>query len=203
MTGIFINYRTDDDGFAAALVDKRLCDLYGPDQVFRDCRSLRAGDDFSPELWHRLLTSDVVLVLIGRQWLTLTTDAGQRRIDNPDDYVRREIVEALDRGKAVVPILLNDAELPLAGEIPVDVRPLISRQFVRLRVRYAEMDLDHLFAELEDRIGPGEAAVPQPGGPPVHFAQGGTYIGGSATVHGGVVGRDRIDGDPRRSRSGS
>lgn len=199
MTGIFINYRTDDDGFAAALVDKRLCDLYGSDRVFRDCRSLRAGDDFSPELWRRLLASDVVLVLIGRQWLTLASDDGERRIDKPEDYVRREIVEAFERGIAVVPVLLNDADLPAASELPLEVRPLIQRQFVRLRVRYAEMDLDHLVAELESRIGPGETSS-GPSAPGVHFARGGTYFGGMTTVHGDVVGHDKNVGTDRRER---
>jgi hypothetical protein len=88
MTGIFINYRTKDGAFAAALVDERLRREFGDENVFLDSRSLRLGVRFPPKLWNHLAECTVLLTLIGPYWLTLTDRQGRRLIDDPDDYER-------------------------------------------------------------------------------------------------------------------
>jgi TIR domain len=95
MGGIFINYRGDDSDTAAVLVDRELVGRFGSDQVFLDSRSIPAGADFAEELLGRVRAGSVLLVVIGPRWLTVTDAAGRRRIDDPADWVRREIAEAL------------------------------------------------------------------------------------------------------------
>jgi hypothetical protein len=92
MGGVFINYRGADSQTVAALIDRELAARFGSDQVFLDCRSIPAGSDFVEELLGRVRTCSVLLVVIGPHWLTLTNAAGQRRIDDPQDWLRREIV---------------------------------------------------------------------------------------------------------------
>jgi hypothetical protein len=70
LSGVFINYRSDDDDFAAPLVDQRLRREFGDENVFRDGRSLHAGTYFPERLWQRLRSSTVLLVLIGSRWLS-------------------------------------------------------------------------------------------------------------------------------------
>nr|WP_161556675.1 toll/interleukin-1 receptor domain-containing protein [Micromonospora acroterricola] len=160
MSGIFINYRVDDDASAAALVDERLRQEFGDGNVFRDSRSLVSGLDFDPELWRRLKMSTVLLALIGPRWLTLSDDTGQRRLDHPRDYVRREIRYALKRDMVVIPLLLNDTSIPRAMELPSDIRQFSRRQFMELRVRSVTVDLNALVAQLALEV-PRLAAVPQ------------------------------------------
>ncbi|MFI7596601.1 TIR domain-containing protein [Actinoplanes sp. NPDC049681] len=193
MSGIFVNYRSDDDDFAAALVDDHLRAVFGDRNVFKDTRSLEAGTDFPPELWRRLLSSRVLLVLIGRRWLT--PDAGGlRRIDRADDYVRQEIEAALQAGLRIIPVLLNNAPLPAADELPASLRGLVTRQFVRLRQRHSGMDLSHLVEALSSSVPPLRA--PATGGVPpqvpghVEFHEGGVWAQG-ATINGDVVSRDK------------
>src|SRR5262244_4379740 len=95
MGGIFINYRGADSDTAAALIDRELTARFGSDRVFLDCRSIPAGADFAAELLGRLRACSVLVVVIGPRWLTLTNEAGQRRICDPQDWIRREITEAL------------------------------------------------------------------------------------------------------------
>jgi len=101
----FINYRGDDSDTAAALVDRELTARFGSDRVVLDSRSVLAGADFAEELLVRLRSCSVLLVVIGPRWLTVTDAAGHRRIDDPADWVRREITEALSHGLRVIPVL--------------------------------------------------------------------------------------------------
>ena len=144
MGGVFINYRGEDSQTAADLIDVALTGWFGSDLVFLDCRSIRAGMDFEPELLGRLRACGVLLVVIGPRWLNTCDEAGGRRIDDPLDWVRREIVVAFAVGLRVIPVLLDGGRLPSAGELPEDIAGLARRQYVPLRRRYFEVDLKEL-----------------------------------------------------------
>ena len=150
MGGIFINYRGEDSQTAAALIDRELTARFGSDQVFLDCRSIPAGSDFAEELLERVRACGVLLVVIGPHWLTLTNEAGQRRIDDPGDWLRREIVEALAHGRRVIPVLTDGVTLPAEAELPDDIAGLSRRQSVPLRRRYTEVDLGFLVKRIAD-----------------------------------------------------
>jgi hypothetical protein len=144
MGGVFINYRGADSQAAAALIDHELAARFGGDQVFRDSRSIPAGVDFVEELLGRLRTCSVLLVVIGPRWLTLTDEAGERLIDDPRDWVRREIVEAFAHGLRVIPVLTDEVALPREAELPNDIARLSRCQYVSLRHRYSAADLNYL-----------------------------------------------------------
>lgn len=190
MSAFFVNYRTGDDDFAAALVDDHLRAVFGDRAVFRDSRSLTAGTEFPPELWRRLLSSEVLLVLIGPRWLTLTGTAGERRVDNPGDFVRREIEAAFLAGIRVIPVLLNDAALPQKRDLPVSLQALVDRQFVQLRQRNSGVDLGHLVEVLKEYADPVAKRSDETPHGSVVFHEGGTYAPG-ATFRGDNVGRDK------------
>ena len=61
VSGIFINYRSEDSQLAAALIDRELAAVFGSDQVFLDSRSIPAGADFANELLERIRACNVLL----------------------------------------------------------------------------------------------------------------------------------------------
>jgi TIR domain len=146
--GIFISYRGDDSDTAAALIDRELTARFGSDLVFLDSRSIPVGVDFIDELLAQLRACSVLLVVIGPRWLNLVNEVGERRIDNPADWVRREIAEALAHRLRVIPVLLDGMTLPVAEELPQDIAGLSRRQYVVLRRRHTNVDL----ADLVERI---------------------------------------------------
>jgi TIR domain len=148
--GVFINYRGEDSDTAAVLIDRELTAQFGSDQVFLDSRSIPVGVDFAEELLGRLRACSVLLVVIGRRWLTLTDAAGARRIDDPQDWIRREIVEALANGLRVIPVLTADVRLPAKEDLPDDISGLSRHQYVPLRRRYASTDLALLVNRITD-----------------------------------------------------
>ena len=148
MGGVFINYRGEDSQTCAALLDRELSERFGKDRVFLDSRSIPVGEDFVEVMLGRLRTCSVLLVVIGPHWLTLTDQAGRRRIDSPADWIHREIVEALARGVRVIPVLTDGVPLPAEAELPADIAGLGRRQYVHVRRRYIDYDL----AQLVDKI---------------------------------------------------
>ncbi len=154
MSGIFINYRGDDSGTAAALIDRELVARFGGDLVFLDSRSLPVGVDFVEELLGRLRSCGVLLVVMGPRWLSLVNEAGERRIDHPADWVRVELVEAFAHHLRVIPVLLDGAKLPAGEELPDDISWLSRRQYAVLRHRHIDVDVADL-AERIVRVEPG------------------------------------------------
>ena len=152
MVDIFISYRTDDQPYAAALLDTRLSQHFGADVVFRDSRSIMPGDDFSTRIFDAVRGSTVLLAVIGPNWLTATNPDGGRRLDDPNDFVRREIAAAFANNVRVVPVLMN-AERVGAADLPPDIAALAACQDVRVDVRDSHADLSRLVGQLRELAG--------------------------------------------------
>lgn len=147
MSTIFISYRRDDtQGFAGRLEDD-LSGTFGEEAVFRD-REIPAGTDFARHLERTLSAAKVVLAVIGPRWLDVRGADGSRRLDDPDDWVRREIEMALVLGLGVVPVLVGGADMPSPADLPDGLRPLAGRQAFVLSDRRWRDEINELAAEL-------------------------------------------------------
>ncbi|MFG1808379.1 toll/interleukin-1 receptor domain-containing protein [Streptomyces sp. NPDC049040] len=149
----FINYRTSDEPFGAALIDTALCGRFGSDAVFFASRSLAPGRDFSAGILDAVTGASVVLVVIGPRWLEAVDRCGRSRLEDPGDWVRREIIEAFRGGARVVPVLLN-CDLPAEHRLPVPLARLSTLQYLRLHHRNAGADLERLMRELGSIVSP-------------------------------------------------
>lgn len=77
--------------------------------------------------------------------LVLTKDALNRCVD-PEDWVRREIVEAANRGKNIIPVRYPDFEWPkeLNSKLPEEIRFLENEQGVILRQEYLHASIEKI-----------------------------------------------------------
>ncbi|MEV6443025.1 toll/interleukin-1 receptor domain-containing protein [Amycolatopsis sp. NPDC051716] len=112
-----MNYRTDDSAHVAAALYDRLVDRFGPEQAFRDARTLVAGDHSPSTIRAAARRADVLVAVIGPKWLERRSD-GSRRIDDPEDWVRWEIETAYQRGIPVLPVFLDDTPRPAKEDLP-------------------------------------------------------------------------------------
>ena len=71
---IFISYRREDTAYPAGWLFDRLADRFGGGQVFKDVDSIELGDDFVEVITRAVGSCDVLLALIGDQWLTITEE---------------------------------------------------------------------------------------------------------------------------------
>ena len=129
---IFISYRRQETAWPAGRLYDVLVEHFPPEQVFKDVDNIDPGDDFVERITAAVSSCDVLLALIGREWLTITDETGQRRLDNPGDYVRLEIETALTRKIRVIPILVDDAGMPRANQLPATLVPLVRRNAVEI-----------------------------------------------------------------------
>jgi TIR domain len=146
---IFINYRREETAFPAGWLYDRLADRYGGGQVFKDVDSIQLGDDFVEVITTAVGSCDVLLALIGDEWLGITDEHGHRRLDNPDDFVRLEIEAALSRDVRVIPILVDGARMPRAEELPGSLAGLVRRQALELSPARFEFDTGRLLKVLD------------------------------------------------------
>jgi TIR domain len=109
---IVISYRREETAYPAGWLFDRLADRFGGGQVFKDVDSIDPGDDFVEVITRAVGSCDVLLALIGGEWLTITDAHGRRRLDNPEDFVRLEIEAALERDVRVIPILVDGRGCP-------------------------------------------------------------------------------------------
>jgi hypothetical protein len=130
--GIFISYRREDTAANAGRLYDHLSDRFGEDRVFMDVDSIAIGRDFTKAVVAAVSACSLLLVIVGKDWLSSADNNARRRIDNPDDWVRIEIETALQRDIPVVPVLVDEAELPYADDLPPSLRPFIQRQAFRL-----------------------------------------------------------------------
>ncbi|MGB6503543.1 MAG: toll/interleukin-1 receptor domain-containing protein, partial [Xanthobacteraceae bacterium] len=159
MTGkIFINYRRGDDpGHTGRLFD-RLQDVFPADQLFLDIDNIAPGLDFVRVLNEHVAECDVMLAVIGRTWIEARDAAGNRRLDDPDDFVRIEITSALNQGKRVIPVLVGDAPMPRSEDLPEALQPLARRNAVRLTYERFRADTQGLVKALQQSLDEIETA---------------------------------------------
>ncbi len=145
---VFISYRRDDAAGYAGRLEEALERRLGHGSVFRDVLDIKPGEDFVQAIRARLQGAKTVLVLIGPRWAG-TDAAGQRRIDDAQDFVRLEVAAALDSGAQVVPVLLPGADMPSEASLPAPLQALAHRNALSLGDTHWDADV----ARLADSIG--------------------------------------------------
>jgi formylglycine-generating enzyme required for sulfatase activity len=139
----------------------RFSQHFGDDNIFMDIDTIEPGLDFVEVIEEAVGSCDVLIALIGRQWLTITDATGQRRLDNPEDFVRLEIETALDRNIRVIPVLVQGAAMPRSSELPDDLRKLARRNALSIGDRF-HPDVDHLIKVVENVLITPVSAPPKP-----------------------------------------
>ncbi len=133
MSGIFISYRRSDSPDATGRIYDRLVAEFGKAQVFKDVDSIPLGRDFRGHLNDIVGHCGVMLTIVGPHWTEARDTAGQRRLEDPDDFVRIELETALARDIPVVPVLVGHAQLPVASKLPGSLASLVFRQSIEVR----------------------------------------------------------------------
>jgi hypothetical protein len=127
---IAISYRREDSTPIAGRVFDRLQNEFGRTNVFMDFDSIPYGVDFREHISETLGRAKALVVIIGPHWSE--SREGARRLHDSNDFVRLEIRSALERGIAVIPVLVNNAVMPKDAELPTDIEALAFRNALLL-----------------------------------------------------------------------
>lgn len=121
---IFLSYRRQDSSGHAGRLHDRLAAHFGSNQVFMDVDNIDPGEDFIEVIRNSVWASEVLLLVIGPQWASVTSKDGGRRLDDPNDFVRLEVASARERKIRLVPVLVGGARMPDARDLPHALRPI-------------------------------------------------------------------------------
>jgi beta-lactam-binding protein with PASTA domain len=149
---IFISYRRTEADFPAGWLYDNLVAQFGRDQVFKDVDSIEPGEDFAEVIADAVGSCDVLLVLIGDRWLTITDEDGKRRLDDPNDLIRLEIEAALARNVRVIPILVGRTGMPPAEQLPASLVRLARRQALEVSPSRFKSDMARLLRALDKTL---------------------------------------------------
>jgi hypothetical protein len=141
---IFISYRRQDSSAWAGRLSDHLSNHFPANQIFMDVDSVDLGEDFVKTIEETVGSCDVLIAVIGKDWLTSRDQAGQRRLDNPEDFVRIEIATALKRGIRVIPVLVDGVEMPRSNDLPDDLKALVRRNALQLSHERFRTDSERL-----------------------------------------------------------
>lgn len=154
VTRVFISYRrADTQEFANALY-AALSAKFAPAKIFMDTAAVRSGERWDNEIDRALDQAALVLVLIGPRWMTLTRD-GKPRIEQEDDWVRREVRSGLP--SRLVPVLYTplgerDTRMPESEQLPRDIRGMVYVKALSFRSEDFGDDLHHLERLVRERL---------------------------------------------------
>lgn len=144
---VFISYRRADSQEWARRLARALRFRMGTDLVFLDVARTRAGQDFTAQIEKAISGCSDFIVVIGQRFFE--TDAkGIRRIDQPNDYVRKEITAALSREKRVHMVLVDNAKMPEAKDLPDKIAQLAGMKSIFRAHSDADLQgiVDHILA---------------------------------------------------------
>jgi hypothetical protein len=163
---IFLSYRRDDTAGHSGRLRDALAERFGPERVFMDLESIGAGEDFVEVVKKAVDATGVVVVVIGRQWLSASDKKGNRRLDNPDDFVRLEVETALGRGVRVIPALVQGAEMPGEDALPESLSKLARRNAIEISDARWAFDVERLADAIEEALAQEPAERSEAGASP-------------------------------------
>ncbi|MDH3693523.1 MAG: toll/interleukin-1 receptor domain-containing protein, partial [Gammaproteobacteria bacterium] len=139
----------------------KLSNKFGQEKVFQDYNHIEAGEDFAQCIHDSVRGCNVFLVVIGKQWLTASKN-GERRLDDPQDFVRLEIAAALKRRRwsqirgehRVIPVLVDGAEMPSVEDLPGDLADLANYQAQRIDTSEFDVLTDALIKQIKPWVFP-------------------------------------------------
>jgi hypothetical protein len=185
MRKIFICYRRADAEYAAGALGRELRVHFGEDQVFRDKEDIGGGDMWKQKVLHEIDRQSALLVLIAPRWTETRDASGARRIDDPADPIRMEVHDGIRDGATIIPVLLENASMPQAANLPTELAPLADYNALKLHDSDWQYNLQRILRTLEKA-----GFKPAPGRAPADsaLAQGATPAASTATSAKAIVG---------------
>jgi hypothetical protein len=149
MPKLLLSYRRADSASLVGRIYDRLSIHYGSGSVFRDIDYTEPGTNFREHLSRIINTCDFICVIIGPNWRG-PRGAERFAIDNEFDPIRLETEIALEAKKAIIPILIDKADMPSPTILPSSIVELSFRNAVTLDEESFYNDIDRIIGIIDN-----------------------------------------------------
>lgn len=150
MARIFISYRREDSAGWTGRLAEQLKQKFGSESIFMDIDTIQPGTDFTEAVRSAVAACDLLLAMIGPEWLSTKNADGQLRLEDPNDWVRIELTTALSRNIPIIPVLVGGASVPKLKALPENLTKLFHYQSHELTDKRWEYDTTQLLRVLEN-----------------------------------------------------
>lgn len=150
MARIVISYRRSSSAAYAGRIHDHLVERFGSTNVFIDVESIDPGADFPQAIQRAVANADALVVVIGPNWAQESDLHGHRRLEDPGDFVRLEILAALESGVSIIPVLVNRSVMPASDDLPEPLRSVAYRNALEIRDDRFHADTDRLVTIVRD-----------------------------------------------------
>jgi hypothetical protein len=161
MVKIFISYRRKDSEAESLRLYEGLGGFFGATQIFLDRKSILPGKDFEEVIRGALEQSSVIIAVVNKKWLKAADKSGRRRIDEPSDLLRREILYAGEHGRTLIPVLIHNTEMPNEEDLPPELGWFSKRQAAMIRRENFDQDVLHLAEVIQKYLSDEDRAKSQ------------------------------------------
>jgi hypothetical protein len=152
---VFICYRREETAPHAGRLYDAMVGHFGEDNVFMDV-DMAPGVDFVERITEVVSGCLALIVVIGPSWASARDEDGNRRLEDPADFVRLEVETGLGRSDVTpIPVLVAGARMPKAEELPAQLRPITRRNAVEMSETRWGYDVTRLFGALEELLTDG------------------------------------------------
>ncbi len=161
MAKIVLSYRRDDARAITNWLYEKLLERYGKESIFRDIDSILPTENFRKRIGRALRDCDFVVAVIGPNWQGRDAE-GRSRISATNDWVRVEIETALQLDIPLLPVLVEDADMPQPAELPPSLHEMTEINALSVSsggARFYE-DLERLYATIEKTTGAPPVSTP-------------------------------------------
>ena len=143
---LFLCYRRSDTSAVAGRLYDLLSAEFGRPEIFFDIDQIPIGRDFRGVISDAVRGSNFFLILIGPDFLD-----SNLRLEG--DFVRIEIEAALRADTRIIPLLVDDAQMPSPSQLPESITALSYLQALRLSRSHFRTNVDQLIALLKRDAG--------------------------------------------------
>ncbi len=113
---VFISYRREECAAHAGRLYDAMAARFGEGNVFMDV-DMAPGVDFVERITQVVSACQVLILVMGPRWASVTDQQGNMRLEDPDDFVRLELKTALQRPEVTpIPVLVGSARMPRSDD---------------------------------------------------------------------------------------
>ena len=159
MPKIAISYRRSNSAAITGRIFDHLTEHYGEASVFMDIDNIPYGIDFRTHIRDTLRLTDLLIAVIGANWLGVNA-TGTARMAEETDPVRVEIETALARPTPIIPVLVEGAKMPDSTALPPEFGNFAFLNAAEVTSgRDFRNQMERLIGAIDRTLAPGAFAV--------------------------------------------
>jgi len=148
---IFISYRREDTSGYALAIYNELIKYFDKNQVFFDINSIQSGENFKNVIKQSISQSKLFIAVIGKNWFYKSNENDINTNEN-EDFVLYEVSEALKQNKIVIPVVIDQKNIPEKDSLPISIKEISNKNCFVINPMSSTIDIENLLSKIKMNV---------------------------------------------------